>query len=149
MPFIVAVVLASMTLAGVGYTSQIESAQDTGASVGYWNDAVLGTWEGTVDPPEDAPPEFPEINFTMELEDDGGSIVGTFTINVDTPQGEMSFDMEIIDGEYDDGSGEFTCEIIPPDGDENGVMTATIDGDDIEGVIEGGGEESAFSGSRG
>jgi hypothetical protein len=152
MPYIVAVVLASLAMAGVGYTSGEANTDTTQSAVALLSiEDALGTWEGTIDPPDEAPPGL-EFNFEMELEDDGAGIVGTFTIHIAFQGEEQSVEMEIIDGEYDDESGEFTCEIVPPEdagGGENGVMTATIDGDSIEGTISGDDDETSFSGSRG
>ncbi|MHC4976945.1 MAG: hypothetical protein ACYTF7_10130 [Planctomycetota bacterium] len=149
MPFLVAVVLASLGVAGIGYTSQTEPDAQPQSAVAFQNDAILGSWSGEIEPPDEAPPGL-EFSWAMELEDDGGSIVGTFTVNISFNGEEQSVEMEVADGEFDPSSGEFTCEIIPPEeaGGETGTMTASVDGDDIEGTLEGGGEETVFSGSR-
>ncbi len=151
MYIIIAALLASLEIVGVGYAPGSDTTQQPASQIQMRSiDDLLGTWEGSLDPPAEAPPGL-ELNFVMELEDDGDSIVGTFTITVETPEGEQSFEMEIIDGEYDDALGEFTCEMVPPEeagSDQNGYMTATIDGDSIEGTIEGEDEETSFSGTK-
>ena len=88
------------------------------------------------------------IQQAIDGSSDGDEIIGTFTLNIEFNGEEQSVEMDIIDGWYDEALSEFTCEIVPPDDSDNGILTATIDGDSMEGIMEGDGEETSFSATK-